>query len=137
MMSAHYTVVSSSIHNPPPRDNTFDIWMPETSKAPNPRFQFGINTMNNLFSQIPDQPILNIQCQSQEDIKIAIQMLGQWTLYKRTQNDTFSGQQLAGQIVAGLSGLANDWWRWLLQEARNEMLSAEDADQQILKALGK
>ena len=64
-------------------------------------------------------------------------MLGQWTLYKRNQNDTITGQQLAGQIIAGLLGLANDWWRWLLQEARNEMLSTEDVDQQILKALGK
>ena len=86
---------------------------------------------------MPDQPILNIQCQSRDDIKMAIQMLGQWTLYKRTQNDTLSGQQLVGQIIAGLLGLANDWWRWLPQEARNEMLSAEDVDQQILKALGK
>ena len=64
-------------------------------------------------------------------------MLSQWTLYKRTQNDTITGQQLAGQIIAGLSGLTNEWWRWLPQEAKNEMLSAEDADQQILRALGK
>ena len=98
---------------------------------------FGIHTMNNILSQMLNQPVLNIQCQYREDIKTAIQMLGQWTLYKRTQNDSLSGQQLAGQIIAGLSGLANDWWRWLQQEARNEMLSAEDADQQILKALGK
>ena len=64
-------------------------------------------------------------------------MLGKWTLYKRTKNDTLTGQQLARQIIAGLSGLANEWWRWLPQEARNEMFSAEDADQQILKASGK
>ena len=44
---------------------------------------------------------------------------------------------MAGQIIAGLSGLANEWWRWLPQEATNEMLSVEDVDQQILKALGK
>ena len=93
--------------------------------------------MNNLVSQMPDQPVLNIQCQPREDIKTAIQMLSQWTLYKRTQNDALIGQQLAGQIIAGLSGLSNEWWRSLPQEARNEMLSAEDADQQILRALGK
>ena len=91
MMSAHYTVESSSIQNPPPHENTFDIQMPDASKAPNPRFQFGINSMNNLVSQMPDQPVLNIQCQPRDDIKIAIQMLVQWTLYKRTQNDTLTG----------------------------------------------
>ena len=56
---------------------------------------------------------------------------------QRTQDNTLTSQQLAGQIIAGLSGLANEWWRWLPQEARNEMLSAEDVDQQVLKALGK
>ena len=71
---------------------------------------------------------MNIQCQPRDDIKTTIQMLGQWTLYKRTQNDTLIGQQLDGQIIVGLSGLANEWWRWLPQEARNEMLSTEDAD---------
>ena len=64
-------------------------------------------------------------------------MVCQWTLYKRTQNDTLTGQQLAGQIVAGLSRLVNEWWRWLPREARNEMLSTEDIDQQILRDLGK
>ena len=64
-------------------------------------------------------------------------MLTQWVLYKRTQDDSLTGQQLAGQLIAGLSGLANEWWRWLPQEARNEILSAPDADQQLLSALGK
>ena len=58
-------------------------------------------------------------------------MLGQWTLYKRTQNDTLTGQQMVGQIIAGFSGLANEWWRWIPQEAINEMLSTEDADQHL------
>ena len=56
-------------------------------------------------------------------------MLGQWNLYKRTQNDTLTGQQLARQIIAGLLGLANEWWRWLPQEAKNEMIYDEDVDQ--------
>ena len=73
--------------------------------------------MNNLLSQMPDQLVLNIQCQSHNDIKTAIQMLGQWTLYKRAKDDTLTGQQLAGQIITGLLGLANEWWRWLPQEA--------------------
>ena len=128
MMFVHDRAESSSIHNLPPCENTFDLQMPEASKAPNSKFQFGINTMNNLLSQMPNQHVLNIQCQSQNDIKTAI-MLGQWTLSKRTQDDTLTGQQLVGQIIAGLSGLANEWWRWLPQEARNEMLSTEDVDQ--------
>ena len=77
MISIHDKVESSSIHNPPPCENTFDLQIPEASKAPNPRFQFGINTMNNLLSQMPNQHVLNIQCQSQNDIETAIQMLGQ------------------------------------------------------------
>ena len=64
MVSVHDKAESSSIHNPPSHENTFDLQMPDASKAPNPKFQFGVNTMNNLLSQIPDQPVLNIQCQS-------------------------------------------------------------------------
>ena len=59
MMSAHHTTESSSTHNPP-LEPTFEIRMPDASKAPNPKLQFGINSMNNLVSQMPDQPILNI-----------------------------------------------------------------------------
>ena len=135
-MSAHHTAEYSSTHNPPP-EHTFDIRMPDASKAPNPKLQFGINSMNNLVSQMPNLLVLKIQCQPRDDIKTAIQMLGQWTLYKRTHNDTLTGQQLAGQIIVGLSRLASEWWRCLPQEDRNEMLSIEDADQQILKDLGK
>ena len=60
-----------------------------------------------------------------------------WTLSKRTQDPSLTSQQLAGQIVAGLSGLSNEWWRWLPQDSRNEMLNAADVDQQVLQALGK
>ena len=35
------------------------------------------------------------------------------------------------------SGLASEWWRWIPQESREEMLNAEDVDQQILTSLGK
>ena len=111
--------------------------IPDASRAPNLKFHLGINSMNKLVSQMPEQPVLNIQCQLREDIKTAIQMLTQWVLYKRTQDDSLTGQQLVGQLIAGLSGLANEWWRWLPQEARNEILLAPDADQQLLAALGK
>ena len=60
MMSTHYMVESSSIHNSSPQENTFDIQMPDASKVPNPRFHFGINSMNNLVSKMPDQPVLSI-----------------------------------------------------------------------------
>ena len=61
----------------------------------------------------------------------------QWVLYKKHQDSNHTGQSLGMQLVAGLSGLAFEWWRWLPQEARNEMLSADDADQQILQGLSK
>ena len=63
-------------------------------------------------------------------------MMYHWSLYKRSLDPSLTGQQIGELIIAGLSGLANDWWRRLPQEARNEMLNASDADQQILQALG-
>ena len=86
---------------------------------------------------MPEQPVLNIQCQTRANIKNAIQMLGQWVLYKRQQDSSLTGQSLGTQLVAGLPGLAYEWWRWLPQEARNEMLSVDDVDQQILRGLSK
>ena len=110
MSAYHQHAEFSATHNPPPK---YDVRMPDASRAPNLKFQFGINSMNNLVSQMPEQLVLNIQCQPREDIKTAIQMLTQWVLYKRTQDDSLTGQQSAGQLIAGLSGLANEWWRWL------------------------
>ena len=66
---------------------------------------------------MPEQPVLNIQCQTRADIKNAIQMLGQWVLYKKHQDNNLTGQSLGTQLVVGLSGLAFEWWRWLPQEA--------------------
>ena len=77
---------------------------------------------------MPEQLVMNIQCQTGADIKNAIQMLGQWVLYKKHQDSNLTSQSLGMQLVAVLSRLAFEWWRWLPQEARNEMLSADDAD---------
>lgn len=75
--------VGSSLGPPPP---TFDLEMQDASSAPSHKFHFGINGMNNLMSHMPEQPVLNIQCQSRAEIKSAIQLLGQWVLYKKTQD---------------------------------------------------
>ena len=107
------------------------------SIAPSHRFQFGMNSMNNLLSQMPKKPVLNIRCQTRADIKNAIQMLGQWVLYKIQHDSILTRQILGTQLVAGLSRLAYEWWRWLPQEAGNEILSANDADQQMLHGLSK
>ena len=64
-------------------------------------------------------------------------MLGKWVLYKRQHDSSLTSQRLGTQLVAGLSGLAYEWCRWLPQEAQNEMLSTDDADQQILRGLSK
>ena len=126
------------ITGPPP---PFDIEMSDlldTSPSSVPcSLSFGMNRINNLISQMPDQLVLNIQCQSSTQIRSAIQLLSNWLLYKRTQDNTITSQQLALQLVAIFSGLASKWWRWIPQESREEMLNAEDADQQILTALGK
>ena len=81
---------------------------------------------------MPEQPILNIQCQSRDEIKDGLTMMYHWSLYKRSLDPSLTGQQIGELIIASLSGLPNDWWRRLPQEARNEMLNAVDVDQQIL-----
>ena len=49
MMSSYHHVESSATHNPPP-ENTYDVRMPDASRAPNLKLQYGINAMNNLVS---------------------------------------------------------------------------------------
>ena len=87
----HHHAESSATHNPS-TVNTYDMEMPEASRPTSFKTHFGINSLNNLVSQMPDQPVLNIQCHSREDIKNAIQLLFHWTLYKRTQDSTITGQ---------------------------------------------
>ena len=86
---------------------------------------------------MPEHHVLNIQCQSREEIKTAITLLFHWTIAQRTKNSSLTGQYLGSLIIFGLSGLASDWWRFLPAQTRNELLLANDVDQQILKALGK
>ena len=86
---------------------------------------------------MPDHPVLNIQCQSRDEIKTALTLLYNWTIAQRTKEPTLTGQYLGNLIVAGLSGLAAEWWRHLPGNIRNDLLLENDADQQILKALSK
>ena len=111
MSLRHQEEGDSSVTSPPPPQPEFDVHMPDVnpSIAPSDRFQFGINSMNNLLSQMPEQPVLNIQCQTYADIENAIQMLGQWVLYKKHQDSNLTGQCLGMQLVAGLSDLAFEW----------------------------
>ena len=123
------------ITGPPP---PFDTEMSELSD-PSPSavplsLRFRINRMNNLISQMPHQPMLNIQCQSHAQMRTAVQLLSNWVLYKTTHDNTINFQQLALQLVAGFSGLALEWWYWIPQESKEEMINA---DQQIRTALGK
>ena len=63
--------------------------------------------------------------------------MSNWVLYKITQETTIARQQLALQLVAGLLGLASEWWRWIPQESREEMINARYAEQQIFTTLDK
>ena len=95
------------ICSPPPLDTEMPD-LPDTSPSSVPRsLSFGINGMNNLISQLPNQFVLNIQCQSHAQIRSTIQLLSNWVLYKRTQDNTITGQQLALQLVTRFSGLAS------------------------------
>ena len=86
---------------------------------------------------MPDHPVLNIGCQSHEEIKATLNLLQNWTIAQRTIDATLTGLYLANHIVAGFFSLAAEWWRHLPQKEKNNMLAARDADQQILKALIK
>ena len=104
----HQTAESSSSHKPLPE---FDTAMPTASQAPKFSANFGINAINNMISQMPNQPVLNIQCQSREEIGNALSLLFHWTLSKRAQDTSITGPYLASQLVAGFSGLDDTWWR--------------------------
>ena len=61
------------IIGPPPPFDTEMSDLPDTSPSSVPHsLSFRINGMNNLISQMPDQPVLNIQCQSRSHIRSAI-----------------------------------------------------------------
>ena len=78
---------------------------------------------------------MNIDCQSRDAIHDSLNLLFHWTLSKKAQNPEISGQQIAILLVTGLTGLANEWWRWLPQRVRDDILNSDDADQQLLKSL--
>ena len=78
---------------------------------------------------------MNINCQSRDAIHDSLNLLFHWTLSKKAQNPEISGQQIATLLVTGLTGLANEWWRWLPQRVRDDILNSDDADQQLLKSL--
>ena len=84
---------------------------------------------------MPEHPILNIDCPSRDAIHDYLNLLFHWSLAKKAQNPGITGQQIATLLITGLTGLANEWWRWLSQRERYEILNGEDADQQLLKAL--
>ena len=102
--------------------------MPSASTGPKFYTNFGVTSMNNLISQMPEHPVLNIGCQSCEEIKAALNLLQNWTIAQRTRDASLTSLYLANHIVAGFSGLAAEWWRHLPQEAKNNMLAARDAD---------
>ena len=70
---------------PPPPFDTKMSEISNTSPSLVPHsLSFRINGMNNLISQILDQSMLNIQCQSYAQIRTTIRLLSNWVLYKRT-----------------------------------------------------
>ena len=61
------------ITGPPPPFDAEMIDLPDTSPFTVPRsLSFGINGMNKLICQMPDEPVLNIQCQSRAQIRYTI-----------------------------------------------------------------
>jgi len=59
----------------------FDEEMGETSTSH--IGTLGINGTNKLIKQLPELPVLNIQCQTRAKIKDALQILTNWVNYKK------------------------------------------------------
>jgi len=78
----------------------------------------GINGTNKLIKQLPELPVLNIQCQTRAEIKDILQILTNWVNYKKMQDASYTPNYLALQLVAGFAGLAYEWWRWLPTETK-------------------
>ena len=131
MLSTH--VIGSSSGVKP----EFDEPMSEREPTQGPwiPLSFSTHTFNNIISQMPEHPVLNIDCQSRDAIHDSLNFLFHWTLSKKAQNPEISGQYIATLLVTGLTGLANEWWRWLPQRVRDDILNSDDADQQLLKSL--
>ena len=107
-MMSTYPLIKTEPHQPEP-----DVSMASASTAPRFNTQFGVTAISNLIAQIPDHPVLNIQCQSRDEIKTALTLLFNWTIAQRTKDPSLMGQYLGNLIVAGLSGLVAEWWRHL------------------------
>ena len=57
-----------------------DTAMPSASAGPKFYTNFGVTSMNNLISQMPNHPVLNIGSQSREEIKASLNLLQNWTI---------------------------------------------------------
>ena len=86
-----------------------DQVMADASASTSTSLPFGISGSNRLISQLPDQPMLNIQCQHMKEIREAIHLLSNWVTYKKTQDASLTPQYLAIHLVMGFARLAFEW----------------------------
>lgn len=70
----------------------------------------GIGALNKLIATIPEHPILNIGFQIKEEIKKALQLLGNWNIAKHAEDSTITQKHMANLLIAGFISLAWEWW---------------------------
>ena len=128
MMSGNPAKSLGSSHLVLPSPNHKDTVMPFASTAPHFSTNIGIGSISNIISQMPEHPVINIDCQSRDEIKSSIQLLYHWTISQRLKNASITGQHLGGLIVVGFASLVSDWWENLPTNARNGMLFSDDGD---------
>jgi hypothetical protein len=67
-----------------------------------------INALNKFISAMVEHPIVNINCQSPEEVRDALQLLQNWVANKKWSNDTMTPKYIVDQIGNGFTGLAWD-----------------------------
>jgi len=96
----------------------------------------GISGLGKIITAMPDQPIINLDCQSRQEIKNALQLLFNRVVHNKVQDTMLTSKYLATQLIAGFIRLVHDSWRLLQEATKNGILNSSTVDNDLIIALG-